>query len=389
MKFDLLGPPTVRENGRTVHAGGPMHQLVLAILLTDPAFISTDALIDLLWPHDDPDATVPRDPRARVHEVVSDLRRSLRDPGRVCGDVLPSRRNGYQACVEREQVDLLRFQDLRRAARANQDAGNLDVAVQQYRDAFRQWGSEAGPSAAEPYAGLAGRWVRNQRERLRSAYLTDLLACIDIEIQLGRHRRIVPELVSLNISYPIDEQIARLLMLAHHGSGQTGESLRAYTRIREKLAEELGTEPGAPLQELQRKILRQDQGISLPEESGPPFRRGKIMSDRNSNIVKGIVVGPLIQASEFNGDAHFGTPASAAAPAAAAVHRFRRLVRAAQREGVLPVSTADAVNFELARALSGDDFADVMGGIRQLLDGAPDLVAHVDEMVDLARRGAL
>ena len=40
MRFDLLGPPTVRKSGRTVHTGGPMQQLVLAILLAQSGAIS-------------------------------------------------------------------------------------------------------------------------------------------------------------------------------------------------------------------------------------------------------------------------------------------------------------------------------------------------------------
>ncbi len=389
MEFDLLGPLTARTSGRTIHTGGPMHQLVLAILLTEPTFITTASLIDLLWPGDSPDSAVPRDPRARLHELVSDLRGLLRGAGDDTGELLPPRRNGYQAQVEREQVDLLRFHDRRRAARAGQDAGELDKAARQYREAFREWHSETGPAVIEPYAGLPGRWARQQRDGLRAVYLTDLLACIDVELQLGRHRRLVPELVSLNAAHPLDEQVTRLLMLACHRSEQTATSLQAYTRARKKLAEELGTEPGEPLRELHRRILRQDPTLLVPEEPNPPSQGGQPMNEQNSNSVDGIVVGPLLQTYEMYGDANFGVPAPPASATATAIREFRKSVRAARHAGVLPHPTAAAVEVELARILNGDDAADVMDGIRHLLDGAPDLVAQADEMIALARRGAL
>jgi DNA-binding SARP family transcriptional activator len=389
MRFDLLGPPTVRKNGRTLHIGGPIHQLVLAILLTEPRFIATESLIGLIWPADDPDVAVPREPRPRLYEVVSDLRRALREAGCDPDDLLPSQRGGYRAQVQREQVDLLRYHDGLRAAHASQEADEPDKAVRQYREAFREWHAEIGLPTVEPYAGLTGRWVRNQRERLLNAYRTDLVACIDLELRLGRYDRLVPELVSLNAAHPLDERIARLLMLARHGSGQTAESLATYTRIRERLAEELGTEPGDMLQELHRKVLRQDQALLVPGEPNPPFQKGQVVNDHYTNRVDGTVNGSLVQAANVYGSISFGSPAPGAGPIAQAVSEFRGSVRAATRAGELPAHTATAVQAELARALSGDDdFADVMEGIRHLVDGAPDLVAHADQMIDLARRGA-
>jgi DNA-binding SARP family transcriptional activator len=387
MEFELLGPPTMRKNGRTVNGRGPMHQLVLAIMLTEPRFISTEELIDLTWPPDDPDVTVPRDPRARLYEIISDLRRALRDAGEDADGLLPQRRNGYHAQVRRDQIDLLRFHDRRGAARASRHAGDLERAVQQYRKAFSEWRAEAGPSTVEPYAGLTGRWVRNQRERLRSVYLTDLVACIDLELQLGQHRRLVPELVALNAARPLDEQIARLLMLAQYGSEQPAEALGTYTRIHKRLTEDLGNEPGEMLQELHRKILRQDPALLVPGEPTPPFQKGQIVTEHYTNQMDGIALGPFAQIGKVAGNFSFGTPTPEAAPMAEAVHHFRRSVHAARQAGDLPAATAAAVDGELARVLcGGDDMAAAMDDIRRLVDGAPDLVKEIDEMIDLARR---
>jgi serine/threonine protein kinase/WD40 repeat protein/class 3 adenylate cyclase len=55
-------------------------------------------------------------------------------------------------------------------------------------------------------------------------------------------------------------------MLALYRSGRQAEALRAYQKTRAYLAEELGLEPSAQLQELERRILNQDPSLELEAE---------------------------------------------------------------------------------------------------------------------------
>ncbi|MFG1608040.1 BTAD domain-containing putative transcriptional regulator [Actinoplanes sp. NPDC049265] len=403
MEFQLLGPPEVRLNGRTVAIGGAIHQLLLSILVSEPRFISTESLIDRLWPADEPDTAVPRAARPRLHELISDLRRALREAG---GDemLLPPQRHGYRADVRHGQVDLLRFHDLRRSARACQEAGELAKAVKQYRGALREWGAEGGPPATEPFAGLTGRWVRDQRDQLRTAYLSDLVECIDLELRLGRHSNLVPELVSLNVAFPRDERIAGQLMIAYHGAGQTADALATFGRIGDQLDEELGTRPGAALQDIHRKVLRQDRDLAEPQrqtmpsttDSSSDHRKEQVMNETFTNSIEGFVVGPANQISKVVGNVSFGAPPQASSELATRVEQFCKAVRAAQRAGNLDGDAATAVRAEICRALashaaSDDDgeFVAAMHGIRRQVDGAPDLIAQADEIIELALRGAL
>src|SRR5262249_25034539 len=61
-------------------------------------------------------------------------------------------------------------------------------------------------------------------------------------------------------------------MLALYRSGRQAEALEAYRAARRELVEELGLEPGAALQELERAILRQDAALDAPplaDRAGP------------------------------------------------------------------------------------------------------------------------
>ena len=56
-------------------------------------------------------------------------------------------------------------------------------------------------------------------------------------------------------------------MLALVRCGRPAEALEAYQFAREVLAEELGTEPGAGLQELHLQILAGDSTLAMPESA--------------------------------------------------------------------------------------------------------------------------
>ena len=78
------------------------------------------------------------------------------------------------------------------------------------------------------------------------------------DLGLGRHGELAGELEALCWKYPLRERLWELLILALYRSGRQAEALRAYTEIRDRLAGELGIDPGPPLRELQARILAQD-----------------------------------------------------------------------------------------------------------------------------------
>jgi hypothetical protein len=72
--------------------------------------------------------------------------------------------------------------------------------------------------------------------------------------------------------HPLRERLWELLILALYRGGRQAEALRAYTEVRDHLADELGIDPGAALRELQARILAQDPSLapaSAPARPAP------------------------------------------------------------------------------------------------------------------------
>ncbi len=63
------------------------------------------------------------------------------------------------------------------------------------------------------------------------------------------------ELSARSAEQPLDERVTGQYMLALHQAGRTIDALKLYRQARARLVEELGTEPGAALQDLHRQLL--------------------------------------------------------------------------------------------------------------------------------------
>ncbi|MQA88556.1 MAG: hypothetical protein GEV03_29085 [Streptosporangiales bacterium] len=262
MEFRLLGSAGAYTSGRRIEGPGchAKHRLVMAVLLAaEGRPVTTERLIAQLW-DDEPPKTAPE----LVYHYVSELRRCLekREPG--AGDMLPSYDGGYRIVVDRAQVDVCRFHDL--LAAAQRLVGDDDMeAVRLFREALRQWGADAtGLRGGEPLAGLTGRWVANYRHTLQEEHRAAVIACLEAELRLGYHSRLVPDLADLANADPPDEQVAGLLMLAYYRAGRQADALRTFQSIRLRLVDDIGAEPGKDLKQLHQQILNQDPALDVP-----------------------------------------------------------------------------------------------------------------------------
>lgn len=88
-------------------------------------------------------------------------------------------------------------------------------------------------------------------------------ARIDADLRLSPPRAadVVPELQRLTLRHPGRERLRGQLMLALYRSGRQADALAAFGAARQFSVEELGSELGPELRELQRRILVADLGL--------------------------------------------------------------------------------------------------------------------------------
>lgn len=102
MEFRILGPLEVVAEGRAVSLGGTRQRALLAVLLTRAnQVVSTERLIDELWGE-----RPPKEARNTVQFYVSQLRKVLG------ADRIETRAPGYAIRIERDELDLHRFERL-------------------------------------------------------------------------------------------------------------------------------------------------------------------------------------------------------------------------------------------------------------------------------------
>ena len=99
---------------------------------------------------------------------------------------------------------------------------------------------------------------------------------IDVDLALGRHDDVVPELQALVAEHRLRERLRGQLILALYRSGRKADALHVYEDARLALAEELGLEPSEGLQQLHREVLKDDPALSAPARVAPRSETARV-----------------------------------------------------------------------------------------------------------------
>ena len=251
MEFRILGPLEVEDSGRSVPVGRGRQRALLALLLLHAnEVVAQDRLIDELWGSEPPETAAKS-----LHNHVSALRRALG------GDTILTRPPGYVVELDGDALDATRFERLVEEGRGAGDAG---VAGERFRAALGLW---RGPPLQE---FSSEEFAQAEIRRLEELRLVALEGRIDADLALGGGSELVPELEALVSEHPLRERLRGQLMLALYRSGRQADALEAYRDARTTLMDELGLEPGTELQELERRILRQDPALDAPVDARRP-----------------------------------------------------------------------------------------------------------------------
>ena len=244
MEFRVLGPLEVVDEGRPIDLGAPRQRALLAFLLLHAnEVVSTDRLVEALWP-----GGIPRTAVKAIHVYVSALRKALGDARAV----LETRGPGYVLRVAPGELDLHEFERLLVMAQG-EDPG---PRVATLREALALW--RGAPLADFEYESF----VQQEAARLSELRQVALEGRIEAELELGGGSALIGELHALVTLRPMQERPRALLMRALYRAGRQSEALDVYREAKRLLDDELGLEPGPELRELERAILRQDSALS-------------------------------------------------------------------------------------------------------------------------------
>ncbi|SDT03432.1 AfsR/SARP family transcriptional regulator [Actinoplanes derwentensis] len=266
IRLQIMGPLRLWRGDIELDAGPHQQRCLLALLIAQEGRpIGMAALIDLMWGADPPASAVNV-----IHKYIGVLRRLL-EPGltpRAPGAYLTRHDNGYRFSAGPETLDLVAFRRLVVRAKDEQARGRLDAALDDYTRALRLCQGAAGANLAESaaasatFAGIDGEFydavVAAAGIAGRTGHPSRVLAPLRLAARIGR----------------LHEPVHAALVDTLAAAGHQVEALDAYRIVRERLADELGIDPGRELQDAQQRVLTQG-GAPPPADPGPPTAQGR------------------------------------------------------------------------------------------------------------------
>ncbi|WP_156037662.1 BTAD domain-containing putative transcriptional regulator, partial [Glycomyces tenuis] len=228
---------------------------VLTRLALDPGkTVAAASLVRAVWPDGG-----PSDAAHALQSLVSRLRRALPD-----GAEVRSADDGYRLALPPDAVDAHRFERLAREGRLALEDGRRETAAALLHEALALW-------RGEPLVELPDMVAAATRlNELRLTALEDRFAAEAPD----RAAESIPELTELTEAHPLRERLHALLIDALRADGRGAEALAAFERIRERLADRLGADPGPQLREAHLAALRAE----------PTERRGNLRAPINRLI---------------------------------------------------------------------------------------------------------
>lgn len=218
---------------------------LLKILITErPRPVSTDLLIEILWPNSTPHAAA-----TTLRSAINALRNVLEPdrPNRAPSRYIVTQAPGYAFHLTPEiWLDVEVFDHLYNRAHNATDAGLrlqlLEQAIALYTDDYL---------ISDPYAD----WLQAERERLRERFFNALLMVADIYAESGHYADAITACRRLLARDEVRENAYQSLMRFQAESGDSAGALLTYERCRTLLSEELGADPSPLTQALHQRIL--------------------------------------------------------------------------------------------------------------------------------------
>jgi tetratricopeptide (TPR) repeat protein len=187
--------------------------------------------------------------------VIAALRKAFKSEG-VSDEVIVTAHPGYLLRADGHLLDTVTFTGLvTEAETAIREARPADAA-RCYAEALALW---RGPALA----GVTGQLVEDEAARWEEVRINAYEAMTAVQLELGRHQLLLPELAATVREHPLRERTRYHFILAQYRSGRRAEAMESFREARRQFIDELGMEPGPELQELHDAILRDDPSLAF------------------------------------------------------------------------------------------------------------------------------
>ncbi len=219
--------------------GSKKARLALQLLaLAEGQAVSSDVLIDTLWP-----GTPPARPEDQLAVLMSRLRSVL---GR---DRIEHRDQGYW--LRCDWLDATELAVLGQEVEARREAGHAMGAVAAARVALSLIRGEGPPP-------LPGEWAQLKQAELERLIGRTRLVAATALLEAGDWMAAADAASAALERDPYDEAALRVLLRAYVMGGRVAGALAAYASARERMVDELGTDPSPETAALYTAILRGD-----------------------------------------------------------------------------------------------------------------------------------
>ncbi|KUN29570.1 transcriptional regulator [Streptomyces antibioticus] len=255
LRLQVLGPMRIWRDGVELDPGPRQQSYLLAILLARAGQpISTSELVDLIWAEDVPASAVNI-----LQKYVGALRRLLEPllPVREAGSFLHRRGHSYLFVAPPHTLDLVAFRELVDAARAALSQQDHERALDHYVAALGLWRGSVGDGIAD------GTLAAAVFAALDNEFYDACTAAAELAVSTGRPERVLTALQLAASMGPFNEPVLAALIGVLGAAGRQAEALSVFQQARDRLAEELGIDPGPALVDAQHRILTQPSAVPL------------------------------------------------------------------------------------------------------------------------------
>lgn len=261
--LQVLGPLAVRLQDGSLGISSRTQRALLGALATSAnSAVSQERLVEMIWA-----SQPPADAIEKLRTGAYRLRRRLRISAGAAGAEEPELTvtgGSYQLTVGTHQLDLLLFRRLADAARQSRDRGDPDLACRLFMTATALW-------RGDPLAGDYPLCYSSAVTALSREWQAVVVTYAETATALGRQGEVLPLLRRAVAADPFHEAAGAQLLIALAAAGNAAEAVSRFHDLRQRLADEFGTDPGPELTHAYR-LARQRRAGWRPLQPVPARR---------------------------------------------------------------------------------------------------------------------